>query len=79
MSGQPGLIEPTREVLEDEGPLAPPFASAQAKAARAVGFLEGMSAWLWQQVGPNLADGTVIEYDRRVADIADYIGLPRRE
>ncbi len=79
MSDQPGLIEPAGEALEDEGPLAPPFASAPAKAARAVGFLEGMSAWLWQQVGPNLADGTVIEYDRRVADIAECIGLAPRE
>lgn len=25
-------------------------------AVRAIDFLEGMSAWLWTQVGPNLAD-----------------------
>lgn len=33
-------------------------------AARAVGYLEGMSAWLWSHVGPDLADGAVAEYDR---------------
>lgn len=49
------------------------------KAVRAVGFLEGMSAWLWTQVGPNLDDAEVVEFDKRVADIAAYIGLPPRE
>lgn len=49
------------------------------KAVRAVGFLEGMSAWLWTQVGPNLSDEEVMEFDKRVADIAAYIGLPPRE
>lgn len=49
------------------------------KAVRAVGFLEGMSAWLWTQVGPNLADEEVAEFEKRVADIAAYIGLPPRE
>lgn len=49
------------------------------KAVRAVGFLEGMSAWLWTQVGPDLADEEVAEFEKRVADIAEYIGLPPRE
>lgn len=49
------------------------------KAVRAVGFLEGMSAWLWNQIGPDLDDEIAVEYDKRVADIAAYIGLPQRE
>ncbi len=49
------------------------------KAVRAVGFLEGMGAWLWTQVGPDLDDAEVVEFDKRVADIAVYIGLPPRE
>lgn len=49
------------------------------KAVRAVGFLEGFSALLWTQVGPNLADEEVAEFEKRVADIAEYIGLPPRE
>lgn len=49
------------------------------KAVRAVGFLEGMSAWLWTQIGPDLDDAEVVEFDKRVADIAAFIGLPPRE
>ena len=49
------------------------------KAIRAVGFLEGFGALLWTQVGPNLADEEVAEFEKRVADIAAYIGLPPRE
>ncbi len=49
------------------------------EAARAVGFLEGMGMWLWTKVGPNLADEEVAEFEKRVADIAEYIGLPPRE
>lgn len=48
-------------------------------AIRAVGFLEGFGALLWTQVGPNLADEEVAEFEKRVADIAVYIGLPPRE
>lgn len=48
-------------------------------AVRAVGFLEGFSALLWTQVGPNLSDEEVAEFEKRVADIATYIGLPPRE
>lgn len=49
------------------------------KAVRAVGFLEGFDALLWMQVGPNLADEEVAEFEKRVADIAAYVGLPQRE
>ena len=49
------------------------------KAVRAVGFLEGMSMWLWTQVGPDLDDAEVVEFDKCVADIAAYIGLSPRE
>lgn len=49
------------------------------KAVRAVGFLEGMSAWLWTKVGPDLTDEAVVEFEKCVADIAEYIGLPPRE
>ena len=49
------------------------------KAVRAVGFLEGFGAMLWNFVGPNLSDEEVAEFEKRVADIAAYIGLPPRE
>lgn len=52
---------------------------ARNKAVRAIGFLEGFGALLWTQVGPNLADEEVAEFEKRVADIAAYIGLPPRE
>lgn len=77
MSDHPEIIEPIRKMLEDTA--ARPAVSASAKATRAVGFLEGMSMWLWQQVGPDLDDEIAAEYDRRVADIAEYVGLPPRE
>lgn len=51
----------------------------RANAVRAIGFLEGMSAWLWTKVGPDLADEAVVEFEKYVADIAEYIGLPPRE
>lgn len=51
----------------------------RANAVRAIGFLEGMSAWLWTKVGPDLADEAVVEFEKRVADIAAYLGLPPRE
>lgn len=57
----------------------PSEAVARNKAVRAIGFLEGMSAWLWTHVGPDLDDELAAEYDKRVADIAAYIGLPPRE
>ena len=47
------------------------------ETARAVGFLEGMSAWLWTKAGPDLADGAVVEYDRHVSTIAEYFGLDK--
>lgn len=49
------------------------------KAVRAIGFLEGFGALLWTQVGPNLSDEEVEEFEKRVADIAEYIGLSPRE
>lgn len=79
MSDHPEIIEPIRKMLENDRALALPSVSARAKVIRAVGFLEGMSMWLWQQVGPNLDDEIAVEYDRRVADIAEYIDLPPRE
>lgn len=51
----------------------------RANAVRAIGFLEGMSTWLWTKVGPDLPDETVADFEKRVADIAAYIGLPPRE
>lgn len=53
--------------------------NVSSKAVRAVGFLEGFGALLWTQVGQNLADEEVAEFEKRVADIAAYIGLPPRE
>ncbi len=50
-----------------------------ADAVRAVGFLEGFSTWLWTHAGPDPADEAVVEYERNVAKIADYLGLPPRE
>lgn len=79
MSDHPEIIEPIRKMLENDRALALPAVGARAKAERAVGFLEGMSMWLWQQVGPDLDDEIAAEYDRRVADIAEYVGLPPRE
>lgn len=77
MSDHPEIIEPIRKMLE--GGAVRPAVNVRAKAMRAVGFLEGMSMWIWQQVGPDLDDEIAVEYDRRVADIAEYVGLPPRE
>lgn len=49
------------------------------EAACAVGFLEGMSAWLWTKAGPDLADEAVVEYDKRVSTIAEYFGLDKED
>lgn len=51
----------------------------RANAVRAIGFLEGFGAMLWNFVGPNLSDEEVAEYEKNVASIAAYIGLPPRE
>lgn len=48
------------------------------KAARAVGYLEGMSATLWRLAGPEIADEAVADYDKSVADIAALMGLEKR-
>lgn len=47
------------------------------EAARAVGFLEGMSTRLWTNVGPDLADEAVVEFEKRVSAIAECFGLDR--
>lgn len=47
------------------------------EAARAVGFLEGMSTWLWTKVGQDLAKGSVVEFEERVSVIAEYFGLDK--
>lgn len=49
------------------------------EAARAVGFLEGMSTWLWTKIGPDLADEAVVEFKRRVSAIAECFGLDRED
>lgn len=67
-------------VLRPNGEAHDPSESvARNKAIRAIGFLEGFGALLWTQVGPNLSDEEVAEFEKRVADIAAYIGLPPRE
>lgn len=47
------------------------------EAARAVGFLEGMSTWLWTKVSPDLADEAVVEFEKCVSAIAECFGLDR--
>lgn len=49
------------------------------ESARAVGFLEGMSVWLWTKVGPDLADEAVVEFEKRVSVIAECFGLDRED
>lgn len=49
------------------------------KAARAVGYLEGMSASLWRLTGPEIADEAVVDYDRSVAVVAALLGLEARD
>lgn len=48
------------------------------KAVRAVGYLEGMSAILWRLAGPDIADEAIVDYDRSVADVAELLGLEKR-
>lgn len=47
-------------------------------AARAVGYLEGMSATLWRFAGPDITDEAIVDYDRSVADVAELLGLEKR-
>lgn len=49
------------------------------KVARAVGYLEGMSATLWRLAGPEIADEAIVDYDRSVADVAALLGLEARD
>ena len=43
------------------------------KAMRAIGFLEGFSAWAWSQVGPKLADEFMGQYDISVEELCKAI------
>lgn len=43
------------------------------KAMRAIGFLEGFSAWAWGQVGPKLADEFMDQYDASVETLRKAI------
>lgn len=43
------------------------------KAARAIGYLEGFSAWIWAQVGRKLADEYAACYDDQVEILRDEI------
>lgn len=42
-------------------------------AMRAIGFLEGFSAWAWSQVGPKLADEFMDQYDSSVEELRKAI------
>lgn len=43
------------------------------EAMRAIGFLEGFSAWAWSQVGPKLADEFIGQYDTSVEELRKAI------
>lgn len=83
MSDLPGVDKWIADIRMNRYALPPQATESEMetrnKAIRAVGFLEGFGALLWTQVGPNLADEEVAEFEKRVADIAEYIGLPPRE
>lgn len=36
------------------------------RAARAIGYLEGFSSWVWAEVGEKLADECAALYDKQV-------------
>ena len=40
--------------------------------------LAGMSATLWRFAGPDIADEAIVDYDRSVADVAELLGLEKR-
>lgn len=83
MSNLPGVDKWITDIRMNRYALPPQMTESKIetrnKAIRAVGFLEGFGALLWTQVGPNLSDEEVAEFEKRVADIAEYIGLPPRE
>lgn len=83
MSDLPGVDKWITDIRMNRYALPPQATESEMetrnKAVRAIGFLEGFGALLWTQVGPNLADEEVAEFEKRVADIAEYIGLPPRE
>lgn len=39
---------------------------AKQEVMRAIGFLEGFSAWAWSQAGPKLAEEFLDQYDNSV-------------
>ena len=39
------------------------------KAMRAIGFLEGLSAWVWASTGEKLADEFADAYDQYVEEV----------
>lgn len=43
------------------------------EAMRAIGFLEGFSAWACSQVGPKIADEFMGQYDTSVEDLRKAI------
>lgn len=43
------------------------------KAMRAIGFLEGFSAWAWSQVAPKLVDEFMGQYDISVEELRKAI------
>ena len=49
------------------------------KAMRAIGFLEGFSAWAWSQVGPKLADEFMDQYDSSVEALRKAIAEETEE
>ena len=83
MSDLPGVDKWITDIRMNRYALPPQATESEMetrnKAIRAVGFLEGFGALLWTQVGPNLSVEEVAEFEKRVADIAEYIGLPPRE
>ena len=83
MSSLPGVDKWITDIRMNRYVLPPQMTESEIetrnKAIRAIGFLEGFGALLWTQVGPNLADEEVAEFEKRVAEIAAYIGLPSRE
>lgn len=49
------------------------------KAMRAIGFLEGFSAWAWSQIGPKLADEFMDQYDTSVEELRKAITEETKE
>lgn len=39
------------------------------RAARAIGYLEGIGIWMWAQVGEKIDDESVAFYDQQVEEL----------